>query len=223
MKKIGTLLTALVMVAGLSAQAYASLIVRGTDTAGKKLIYDTDRNITWYDFTFDAPWPAAMDWASNLVVDFDGTHLSGWRLPTAVNADGSGPCSGPNCSGSEMGHLFYTELGNPAYPPGAIPSAIFTDGLTGNTDTFQQLYAYQYWTGTQGTPVGSHVLQAWGFSTKLGVQTQYIAFYDGAPYGHAYAMAVRDGDVSAVPVPGAVWLFGSGLVGLIGVRRKKKA
>jgi len=31
------------------------------------------------------------------------------------------------------------------------------------------------------------------------------------------------GDVSAVPVPAAVWLFGSGLVGLVGIARRKKA
>jgi hypothetical protein len=30
-------------------------------------------------------------------------------------------------------------------------------------------------------------------------------------------------DVSAIPVPAAVWLFGSGLVGLVGVARRKKA
>ena len=30
-------------------------------------------------------------------------------------------------------------------------------------------------------------------------------------------------DVSAVPVPAAVWLFGSGLLGLVGVARRKKA
>ena len=31
------------------------------------------------------------------------------------------------------------------------------------------------------------------------------------------------GDVSAVPIPAAVWLFGSGLIGLIGIARRKKA
>jgi hypothetical protein len=30
-------------------------------------------------------------------------------------------------------------------------------------------------------------------------------------------------DIAAVPVPAAVWLFGSGLLGLVGVARKKKA
>jgi hypothetical protein len=29
--------------------------------------------------------------------------------------------------------------------------------------------------------------------------------------------------VSAVPVPAAVWLFGSGLLGLVGISRRKKS
>jgi hypothetical protein len=37
-----------------------------------------------------------------------------------------------------------------------------------------------------------------------------------------YAWAVRSGDVvSAVPVPATVWLFGSGLIGLLGIARRK--
>jgi hypothetical protein len=35
-------------------------------------------------------------------------------------------------------------------------------------------------------------------------------------------MAVHPGDVSAVPIPGAVWLFGSALLGLIGIRKEMK-
>jgi hypothetical protein len=31
------------------------------------------------------------------------------------------------------------------------------------------------------------------------------------------------GTVSAIPVPAAVWLFGSGLLGMIGIARRKKA
>ena len=34
--------------------------------------------------------------------------------------------------------------------------------------------------------------------------------------------ATFEGEVSAVPVPAAVWLFGSGLLGLVGVARRKK-
>ena len=48
-------------------------------------------------------------------------------------------------------------------------------------------------------------------------------FLNGNRNASNYAWAVRSGDVSAVPVPAAVWLFGSGLTGLIGVARRKKA
>jgi hypothetical protein len=36
-----------------------------------------------------------------------------------------------------------------------------------------------------------------------------------------FAWAVHSGNVGAVPIPPALWLFGSGLLGLIGVARKK--
>ena len=50
--------------------------------------------------------------------------------------------------------------------------------------------------------------------------------YNGSTYqnysslGSDYAFRL-EGSVSAVPVPAAVWLFGSGLLGLVGVARRK--
>ena len=40
--------------------------------------------------------------------------------------------------------------------------------------------------------------------------------------GGSFSMTVWADPVAAVPVPGAVWLFASGLLGLIGVTRKQK-
>ena len=45
------------------------------------------------------------------------------------------------------------------------------------------------------------------------------SWYSGNQYGFDYASI--NGAVSVVPVPAAVWLFGSGLIGLIGVARRK--
>ena len=42
--------------------------------------------------------------------------------------------------------------------------------------------------------------------------------FDGTPYTEAFNIRV-----TAVPVPPALWLFGSGLLGLIGMARRKKA
>jgi len=35
-----------------------------------------------------------------------------------------------------------------------------------------------------------------------------------------YVWAVRDGDVAAVPLPGAAWLFGSALMGVLYAKRR---
>ena len=49
------------------------------------------------------------------------------------------------------------------------------------------------------------------------------------PFGNNYAnfdaqeLTITSYTPSAIPVPAAVWLFGSGLLGLVGVARRKKA
>ncbi len=50
-------------------------------------------------------------------------------------------------------------------------------------------------------------------------QTTYIQTWKTYPYYGSWLVK----DVPAVPVPAAVWLFGSGLLGLVGVARRKKA
>ena len=41
-----------------------------------------------------------------------------------------------------------------------------------------------------------------------------------APGRLGFAWAVRDGDVLSAPIPGAVWLLGTGLAGLAALRRR---
>ena len=51
--------------------------------------------------------------------------------------------------------------------------------------------------------------------------TYNFDFYSPEPIYHAH-LIVGAGEVSAVPIPGAVWLLGSGLAGLAGIRTKRK-
>ncbi len=47
----------------------ATLINRGTDTAGNRLIYDTELDITWYDYNTAADnWANQVAWADSLSV-----------------------------------------------------------------------------------------------------------------------------------------------------------
>lgn len=192
---------------GFSTVGNAGLTVIGTDSLGNQLIYDSDFNITWYDYTPNpaTTWSAANSWAQNLVISFNGTTYGGWQLPTALNQDGTGPCLGYNCTGSEMGHLYYVELGNTA---NAQESQV-------NTGPFKNLTAPVYWSGPEFA------------NNELGSPQGYQFIMDGSQYAQlswviGSGIAVHPGDIGAVatPISGAAWLLGSGLFGFIGLKRK---
>lgn len=44
--------------------------------------------------------------------------------------------------------------------------------------------------------------------------------FDGTPYSEVYSVTV---EASVIPVPAAAWLFGSGLLGLVGIARRRKS
>lgn len=199
---------------GVSSVAHAALYSR----LGGAAVYDSDLDITWLadaNYTDTSgylagglnAWSQANTWAASLVVD----GIGGWRLPTTVQPDGTcsdqnaGVSWGDNCSGSEMGHLFFDELG------GVAGQSIQTTHNS-NYDLFSNIQADIYWSSTEYAPNTSSF--AWGFGAGDGYQ---YAYNKSNTY---YAWAVHPGDVAVVPVPAAAWLFGSGLLGLIGVARR---
>ena len=175
----------------LSGAAQAALVSR----AGGTMIYDTTLNITWlsdwnYAQTSGVDADGLMDrltaknWADNLV--YGG--YDDWRLPTSLNADGTGPCEGFNCSGSEMGHMFYNNWG-------ASAGSDFSIGTNAtNLALFSNVQSDFYWSGTEYAPSSSG---AWRFYTFNGFQS-----LDFARIFLLYAVAVLPGDVAArVPEP----------------------
>ena len=159
MKKqvLATMALAAVMMAGLAGQAHASLVVAGTvdsgPYAGAQVINDTDRNITWLDYSnsYDT-WQNQVNWASDLSVTVNGATYDNWRLPSTVDDAGNWSYDGSTSAGynnttSEMGHLFYTELGNKGYyDTNGNDQPDY--GLT-NTGVFKNLVSDWYWSGTE--------------------------------------------------------------------------
>jgi hypothetical protein len=198
-------LTALILLAGigLASTAEAALISR----LGGLAVYDTDRNITWLqnaNANGQMTWATAKTWAEGLNIG----GFTGWRLPTSLNADGSGPCSDYNCIGSELGHLFYT-VGGLAEGQEITSSAVLS-GL------FSNMQSSMYWSGTV---YATNPSNAWYFITANGNQsiTHKLNNY--------YAWAVRDGDVvggGSVPEPGIIGLLGIGALAWAGTKQKRR-
>jgi hypothetical protein len=171
MKRMGTFFcSVLVIVIGLSVSAHAALVDMHDGT-----IYDTDMQLSWLK---DAGagglrnWEKAVAWAASLNTSGGFAGLTGWRLPVAdPTCNGNG--MGWHCTNSEMGHLYYTELGNAA------------SGPLSNTGPFINLQAhYYYWSGIEYAPNPSF---AWRF--LFGNGYQYVGNKDFS----SYAWAVRPG------------------------------
>ena len=75
-----------------------------------------------------------------------------------------------------------------------------------------------------GTEIGVEKGQIVGWSDTQGFDELRVAADGSKPspgFGNFQAIAIDDLRAQVVPIPSAVWLFGSGLLGLIGVARRK--
>jgi len=196
---------------------------------GNGFIYDTDLNITWYDYSQVAPtWADAVDWVSTLTVD----GVSGWRLPSSAlgayswGNDGT-TTGGYNITSSEMGHLFYTELGNNGeFDTSGVETPVLFDDSDNvnaihNSGPFTNLQFGNLWgdgwadywssTGASGTD------GIWAFDTTYGYQDNEDKVSPSI-YGPGYAIAVHNGDV---PEPATMALLGLGALAIFRKRDLK--
>jgi hypothetical protein len=199
-----------------SGSANADLTVIGTATyQGNEynLIYEDDQELVWLDYSFpNNRWPQQMQTISalndpgvltlSLNPDIKVSWKGDWRLPATLDGprkngyDGS-TTAGFNIATSEMGHLFYTSLGNPGYydtkgnprPGWGKPKDQQTWGLK-NTGPFENLRHDNYWSSTE---YGAYPEQhAWDFNTYFGAQ-------DCESFKGSYSfsgLAVRSGKVA---------------------------
>jgi len=238
--------------------AQATLITIGTATyndSDYNLIWDDDNNgnsVIWFDYTKIADtlvnqmaWTDSLDdlLTYNIETQYSVTWESDWRLGNTVDGvyvhgyegdpDNDGVYSytaGYNLANSEMGHLFYEELGNLGHwnTDGSLNTFPPFPYFLQQTGDFDNLRAVPFWSGTEFTAEPS---DAWYFNMVSG--GQYHNDKDWLGYG----LALRSGQISysgvdpvpgpdpvpaPVPEPTTILLFGVGLVGVAGATRKKR-
>jgi hypothetical protein len=157
-------------------------------------------NLTSADFntgTGQMTWWGAKAWVNSLTLG----GVTGWSLPTTP----------------VITNMLYDELG------GATNRSIVTTH-NGNYNLFNNIQSCAYWSSSEASNLNSALI----FYTSYGLQGFAIK------NSQFLAWAVQSGDVAippeipkrpvppitTVPVPGALWLFGSGLIGFMGLKRR---
>ena len=231
---------------GTDYQAYYDSDLGITWLADANYAATEDFGITGVNPNGTMDWHEADDWVTAMNnAEYLGVSI--WRLPEARPVDGSDEhnvlnpyypnesatvfngeadvwwnisATGTLYEGSgahEMSHLFYQTLGlTGTYNTDGSQSGCQSDCLT-DTGPFANLMPDDYWYGTL-YPIVNDDENAFAHEFNLGRDAGFQTYTD------KYVMAVADGDVfsSVVPIPAAVWLFGSGL-GLLGWFRRRQS
>ena len=172
--------------------AHAALVGRDLDgnLSTAEAYYDTVAGLTWLaDANYAGTamnWTTANSWAAGL--DPYGSGITGWRLPDTLQPDAScdsqsgGDSYGYNCTGSEMGNLFYNVLGG-------VADSFITTTHNANYDLFSNVQSSLYWSATEYAPGTTF---AWGFNFNSGYQNL------NTKANNLYAWAVHSGSYSQI-------------------------
>ncbi|MEY3760233.1 MAG: hypothetical protein RIR39_1724 [Pseudomonadota bacterium] len=166
----------------------------GLSTGAQAALFDRGSGMV-YDSTLDITWTADANLAKTSMTWGDAVAWAG-TLELGGQSDWRLPTlslGAGNQADNEMGHLFDVDLAGAA-----------THGVINIQDL-------NYWSGTESSST-----EALSFAFKDGTQSTSDK---GSIF---YTWVVHNGDVSKmspIPVPAAIWLFGSGLIALLGVKR----
>ncbi|MEW7975375.1 MAG: VPLPA-CTERM sorting domain-containing protein [Candidatus Thiodiazotropha endolucinida] len=194
---------------------------------GGGLIYDNVLDVTWLQDASYAEtlglgvqgsgkmnWVDADNWVSNLQFYDNVRDVTwiDWRMPATFIDEFDSIGFDETGQSSEMAYMYYVNLGFEANPSLDVNDPI---PMSGNYNPFDNLQYRSYWSDTLTDLTAS--ARAWNLHFHFGYQN-----FTGILSDELNIWAVRDGDVSPVPLPPAILLMLSGLVILSILRRDKK-
>ena len=206
----------------LSTSANSATVTYGFLTTDDTTDYITDTNTLRIYKRFDT---FNLSYADTIAAVSAGGIYEGWSIATSDVADdfysaalglASNPCTGATANGTICGVI-----------AGWVPDDFGDSGQIASYSSDENFW----YLSTNDTPGQSQVETGLGYISRNGYIVDYGDYgtpdsvdYNGITrpdIAHVNALLYKGGAV--VPVPAAVWLFGSGLIGLIGIARRKKS
>ena len=193
----------------------------------------------------DPPYVFGDATTTNLISGYQG---SGGAGVSGTECDATSPMCFQFFSSSVNTYTAASNIGDSSTPAGTITGGPVTTGdITGNVMTLDVSSWFANWNGTdfsQGyTEAGDAVtastdwtnsadfigqgLPQGGSASCTGTtctfnNLRWEAYISGGAFDGKTGFWSLDGTATVVPVPAAVWLFGSGLLGLVGIARRRK-
>lgn len=160
--------------------------------------------------------------------DLSGFNLSSFTTTWSNASSGSGPGTYSEATiGDINNQTNYSASGGSTY------FELFSNNFNaGHTDNFSG-HGIGFWNTTGGTEGNFQIDVDYISGTQLqgsGTLTGYTlsdlgltqtGLWKTLSNGETVSITINGSGISAVPVPAAAWLFGSGLLGLVGMARRK--